>query len=249
MKRLSRLFAVITASRPRLYALDVGHSIEVEIGPPDDEIKRAVAALRAVEAEHDEKAARRMMQQVLPETTLAAYAVRDLILASEEDVVGAALSYGTQVTDAYKSLVRQLADESVSLELALPTDEDPSALNWTETVSLDTATAQGYKHALAAVGSDETVTVAAVGTLTMADSANKQVRLAVERSGARDPALRNRRVITARYTQQAGQEIRDLNLWDSQVRARFEMTRDRRGTTAHVRRPTFLLVEARPRFA
>jgi hypothetical protein len=176
----------------------------------------------------------------VPETTLAAYATRDLLEASEDDVVSAALSYGTAVADAYKSLVRVLAEEEISLQLHLPTEPDAP-------VELTHETANAYKEALRSVGSEETLRVRATGALSMADAGRRQIRVTLDRPATKDPALRRRRAITARYSGAAGRKIEDQGLWNKPVVATFEMTRDRRGTSASVRRPTFLLVDVRPR--
>jgi hypothetical protein len=247
-KRLGRLFHSLTESRPQIFALDFGKSVTVEIGPPEDEVERAAQALRQVADEDDDKRAARLLASAVPETTLAAYATRDLLLASEDDVVAAALSYGASVTDAYKSFVRHLADEMISLNLSLPTDDDETASAGGLVVAIDSEQAASYREALTAVGTDEVVKVKAVGTLTMADSGSRQIRLTLAPDAAKDPAVRRHRAITAGYTGRAGAQIEDLGLWNKEVRADFEMTRDRRGTTTQLRRPTFSLIAATPRY-
>jgi hypothetical protein len=248
IKRLARLFMSLTESHPQLFALDFGKSVEVEIGPAEDEIERASRALAAAEEGESDAARLRHEVEALPETTLAGFAVRDLLRASEEDVVGAALSYGTEVTDTFKSLVRHLAEDDISLRLSLPTDTDIDASEGEAIVELDSERAQLYKDALTAVGTDETIKVNAVGTLTMADSASRQIRVTLDPKARKPPELKNRRAITARYSAKAGKQIQANGLWNTEVIAEFEMTRDRRGTTAHLRQPSFLLVGARARY-
>jgi hypothetical protein len=248
IKRLARFFTSLTESQPQLYALNFGKSVEVEIGPAEEEVERASRALAAAEAGESDAVRIRREVEALPETTLAGFAARDLLLSSEEDVVGAALSYGTEVTDTFKSLVRHLAEDDISLRLSLPTDTDVDARGGEVVVELDSERAQVYKEALTAVGTDETVKVKVAGTLTMADSASRQIRVTLDPKSRKPPELKNRRAITARYSAKAGREIKAAGLWDKEVIADFEMTRDRRGTTAHLRQPTFLLVGARARY-
>ncbi len=242
----ARLFQSLTESRPQLFTLQFGHSIEVEIGPPDDEIQRAAAALSKVEEDDEDFAdlPLRLQTAIIPETTLAALATVDLLEASETDVVGAVLSYGTEVTDAYKTLVRHLADEMISMSLTLPSTGGDDFV-----IELQSEQAEQYKQALTEVGNLETLKVRAAGKLTMADSNSKQVRLTLDSKTAKPALLRNRRAITADYTARAGKAIRDGNLWDKDVIAEFDLSRDRRGTTAHVRPPTFVLTGARARYS
>jgi hypothetical protein len=241
MKRFGHLLSVFTGSRPQLYSFSFASSVVLEIGAPEEEISRANATRKEVEAEKDDKRRKRLMYAAVPETTLAAYATRDLLEASQDDVVSAALSYGTAVAEAYKSFVRVLADEDISLSLELPTDP-------AQPVVLTSETASQHKEAMRAVGSEETLRVKAVGILSMADAGSKQIRLQLDREAQKEPALRGRRAILARYTSAAGNKIQENGLWNTAVIATFEMTRDRRGTSASVRRPTFLLVDVEPRY-
>jgi hypothetical protein len=242
IKRIGHLFMTLTESRPQLFDVAWGNSVTLEIGAPDDEIERAAKALAEVDAVDETEITSRMFQAAVPETLLAAFATQDLLVISEEDVVSAALQYGKAVTDAFKGLVRTLADDEMSLALTLPLSPDEH-----ETIELSSTDARVYKEALMTVGSEETVKVRAVGVLTMADSSARQVRLTLDKSARNDQALRKRRVITAKYTVAAGRKIRDLNLWDHSVRVQFEMTRARAGTATTVRPPTFVLVDAEPR--
>jgi hypothetical protein len=242
IKRLGHLFMTLTESSPQLFNLAWGNSVTLEIGAPDNEIERAAKALAEVDATPELEITSQMFRAAVPDTLLAAFATQDLLVISEEDVIGAALSYGKEVTDAFKGLVRTLADDDLSLEMTLPV-----ALDQHETVELSSLVAQRYKEELMTVGSDETVKVKAVGVLTMADSGARQIRLTLDRNAAKDPSLRKRRAITAKYTLAAGRKIRELNLWDHSVRAEFEMTRARAGTSTTVRPPTFVLVDAEPR--
>lgn len=248
VSKLSRLFTSLTGSRPQVFAMAFGNSVTIEIGAPEDEIERAVKALAAAEAEEDDKKRERLVAQAVPETTLAGYAALDLLQESQDDVVGAALTYGTQVTDAYKALVRALADDDLSMKLALPSAQDLTGASADVSIELESETAQDYKAALTAAGDDEVLKISAVGILSMADSGSRMIRLTLDIEATKDPALRGRRTITARYTGRAHQQIRDGGLWDQNVIAEFEMTRDRRGTTAHLRRPTFTLISAKPRY-
>jgi hypothetical protein len=248
VRKLARLFTSLTESRPQVFALGFGNSVVIEIGAPEDEVERASKALAEAERVESPEQRERLIAQALPETTLAAYATRDLFEASEVDVVGASLSYGTQVTDAYKAFVRTLAEDDLSLRLSLPSGSDPSATQGVIEVELSSEEAQTYKEALTAVGDDEVLHVRAVGILAMADSGSRTVRLTLDRNAPKEPALRNHRTVTARYSGRAHREIKEQGLWDQEVVAEFEMTRDRRGTTAHLRRPTFLLLGARRRY-
>lgn len=243
--RLGRLFTSLTESRPQLFALAFGNSIEVIIGPPEEEIERAAAALRTL-AEDPEREA--LLPSAVPETTLAAYALRELLLESEDDVVAAALSYTADVANAYKTFVRHLADDMLSVRLALPTDVDRDASGGTLSIELASDTAVRYKDALSAIGDEEVVRVQAFGTLTMADSGAELVRLKLDPDAPKHALLRRKRSITARYTRRAHTQIREGNLWDHEVRAEFDMTRDRKGTTAQVRQPTFVLTGAALRY-
>jgi hypothetical protein len=183
----------------------------------------------------------------IPDTLLAALAAEELLDASTEDVLKASLSYGTTVTDAYTRLVRTLADDEISMTLEVP-EVDKDAQPIRRELEISTQTARDYKDALLATGSQETVKVSAAGTLTMADSARRHIRLTLDKAAAKDPRLSNRSAILARYTVSAYQAIRDENLWDRYVIADFEMTRDKQGTTAQRRSPSFILIAARPRF-
>jgi hypothetical protein len=229
-----------------MFGLAFGNSVEVEIGPPDDEVERAARALREVE-ESDEDfddLPLRLQTALIPETTLAVLATVDLLQASEEDVVGAVLEYGTDVTDSYKTLVRHLADADLSMSLRFPRTDGEDF-----TIELASAQAARYKEALTEVGNLETLKVQAVGTLTMADSTSRQFRLTLDPNAPKHPLLRSRRTITADYTAHAGKEVRENGLWDKEVVAQFDMMRDRRGTTAHVRPPTFTLIDVRARYS
>jgi hypothetical protein len=213
---------------------------------PDDEIERAARVLREVEASDEDfdDLPLRLQTALLPETTLAALATADLLEASEDDVVGAVLAYGTEVTDSYKTLVRHLADADVSMALRFERSDGQEF-----EINLASEQAAQYSEALTEVGSLETLTVEAVGTLTMADSTTRQIHLTLDPKTPKPLPLRNRRTITADYTAQAGKEIREGGLWDKEVVASFDMTRDRRGTTAHLRPPTFTLMSARARYS
>lgn len=253
--RLGRFFQSLTESRPQLFALDFGHSVEVEIGPPEEEATRAAARLAELDtdqllqqaAEGDSSAAR-LLASAIPETAIAGYAARELFQEDETDIVPAVLAYGKEVTETYKGLVRSLAADMVSLELSLPTSTDPDAGQRHVVASLGAEGAERYRDALNEVGTEETLKVTAVGTLTMADSGHREARLTLDKTAPRPPQLRrNRQSITARYTTIAGQQIRDDSLWDKPVVADFDMTRDRAGTTARTRPPQFVLKGARLR--
>lgn len=77
------------------------------------------------------------------------------------------------------------------------------------------------------------------------EEAHNDPRVTARRDGCRDaPRVGVPYISRSRH---AVREIRDGGLWDTQVRAVFEMTRDRRGTTAQVRRPTLKLVSVEAR--
>jgi hypothetical protein len=244
---ITRLLAAMTGSRPRYVEFGFAHSVYVDIAAPEEELDLAEEGLREYDKAGTDEERVKLARAAIPSTLLAGLAAEDLLDASTEDVLKASLSYGTTVTDAYKALVRTLADEEISMTLELPeTGEDARPAR--RELQVSTQTARDYKDALSAAGSQETVKVSAAGTLTMADSARKQVRLTLDKGAAKDVRLANRTAILARYTVTAYQTIRKENLWDQHVIADFEMTRNKRGTTAQRRPPSFVLIAGRPRF-
>jgi hypothetical protein len=236
IQRLAGLFSALTNATPLLTAVSMPHSIRIELSPTEQEVERARQAISLAEHEEDEHRQARYLTLAIPDTTMAGIATWDLIEQSREDVVDAALAYGQSVTDAYKSFIRLLADEEITVELKLPFEIEPAVLTFDE--------AQAYKAALAEYGSEETISVTAYGELTMADSGTQQVRLRVDPSRAKDPAIRRQRAITAGYSGPAGTKIRDEGMWGKEVKATFDMTRPRRGTGASSKRPLFVLTDA-----
>jgi hypothetical protein len=257
--QLTKLLSTMTGARPQIYAFGFGQSVYVDIGPSEDELDRADEALGEYERAQDDKTKTdaqrsRLAEAAVPETLLAVLATSELIESSADDVVGSALSYGTQVSDAYKGLVRVLAEEDISMDLELHGERFEGAPGPPIPVEealpgLSSEVAREYREALTAAGSEEIVKITAVGILTMADSGRRQVRLTLDPKAKRDPALPRRQLsIIANYSPAAGRNIKEQGLWDNEVIARVEMTRDRRGSTAHVRRPTFRLISAKPRY-
>lgn len=247
---VTRLFTTMNGSRPRYTAFGWGSSVWVDIAASEEELDRAETAWAEYERTKSNRKRESLARLAIPDTILAALATEDLLAASSEDVLSAALSYGTEVTDAFKALVRTLAEEEISMKIEIPQEpEEEAAERSTRQRELSSGTAQQYKDALQAAGSQETILITAVGVLTMADSARRQVRLTLDSKATNDPALGARRTaITARYTLKAHDAIKKDNLWDQHVIATFEMTRDKTGTTAQKRAPSFVLISARLRY-
>ena len=147
LTELSQLFGSLTGSPVLLWNIGLTGSVEVELGSSEEELSRSKMLLRAAEREKDPKIREQLLQAAVPPMAQAGLAVGELLTTPEESIVETALAYGHAVTDAYKQLVRLLADEELNLTMdgPLPTGEP---------VVVDSSTAEQYKEALAHVGSE-----------------------------------------------------------------------------------------------
>lgn len=244
--------------------LRLAHSVHVWIGPSESEVDAAERALEQYEEEvatpqakpkprpptkteaRREKAKRdRMARQFVPNTVLANSVILELIGETtdedETDPRAAALRYGAGVASRLRAIVKQLADDGLDLEVGWTLDD--------RRVEASADRLSKVAEALGQPGTPSRFRVSVAGTLRMADADKLQFRLRFASDVPRPDVLREWRkgTITGTFTRRMQQSLTERQLWNQEVIAQLEVTREERGTSAARSKPRVRLTAARAR--
>ena len=138
LQRLANLIGSIGGGDPYVEALTFANSVHILLRPRKDELERARADFRrGVELREsrreagmvvDDPTVRRLLEASVPDVEVASALAADLLSVSAEEAPAAAVRFGSEVAQAYKTLANTVAKNELTIELTPPGGGDPVRL-------------------------------------------------------------------------------------------------------------------------
>jgi hypothetical protein len=245
--RLSKLLSSLGA-RPQLEKLAFAKSVTIEFQATEAEAKRAEQHLkdarRLMEAAGDSPSPEQTdeinlaLRGALTDMVVATEMASELVSAASTDAPEVAVSYGSDVAGAYKTLANAVAKAQVTLTIQGP-DREPTELT--------PAKASRVAEELRESTEPRELTITAFGTLSLANQEQHGFGLRLDPDATRHPVLKSKRMVQGTYLSEVEAEIRDQGLWGREVRATLRVVRDALISTSAVRPATYTLVDVEPR--
>jgi hypothetical protein len=163
----------------------------------------------------------------------AARQLTALMSADEDSLLSLAIEAGEPATRAYKTLLKSLVESDVVVE-------------WTdyrsEGASIDPQRAIRDFAVLDREGTEEAGELRVPGHLSMVDSDRHAFALRLPKGAPRPAELKGRRKLGGELPESMARELKERNLWDSDVVATLRVVEERQGTAATPKGMKFELV-------
>lgn len=246
--RASKLLRAF-GTTPMLEQLQFGSSVELEFRAPETEVtsatnklaeaRRLAAAAGPSPTPEQSKEIDLTLGGAVTSILVAAQAASDLVSVPSQDAAEAAVAYGTQVAEAYKTLASAVAKADVTLTIDVP-DHEPVQLTAPKALRV----AEELREATETIEQE----ITAFGVLSIADQEQHGFGLRLDPDARRHPFLRRKRVVHGTYLPAIEHQIREQGLWGNEVRATLLVVRDPIVSTSSIRPQRFVLRAVEPRF-
>ena len=243
--RGANLLAALGA-RPQLATLEFGKSVTVEFRAPDIETARAeekLDAARALAAEREpsedlDAEIALTLGEAVTDVLVASELAAELLSVSSTDAPEAAVGFGNDVAEAYRTLANAVSKAELTFTIQ-PPQHDPGELTPAKAVRV--------ADALRAASEPLEQTIVAFGVLSIANQEQHGFGLKLDTDATRHRLLKGKRVVHGTYLPPVEARIRDEGLWGTEVRATLLVVRDALVSTSTIRPPSYTLIDVEPR--
>jgi hypothetical protein len=233
--RVAHLFKTLVDGEAYMHALAFQSSVHIWFRPSTEEIARAERELQRAKETRDERVAKHALEEAVTDIQVATALAADLLEASPVEAPVRAVTLGTNVAQAYKSLAATVVRGRLSVTLEAPERDEP--------VQLTARKAERVAEALKEVTQPEKFKEVVFGTLSLADAMQKTFGLIFDPGSLRSETFKGKRVIRGSFTPKVEDVIRDKGLWGKRVRATIEVERDALVSTSRIRPPEYRLLD------
>lgn len=235
-------------AKPQLATLTFGKSVTVEFRSPQAEVTRAQEKLNTARAMREavgqepspeqEDEIKLTFGEAITDVVVASGLAAELLSVSSARSPEAAVSFGSEVAEAYQTLARAVSKAQLTFTIEPPAHEP---------AELTPAKAIRVAEELRAASEPREVRIAAFGTLSIANQEQHGFGLKLDTDARRHALLKGKRVVHGTYLPPVEARIRDEGLWGREVRATLSIVRDALVSTSTIRPPSYTLIDVEPR--
>jgi hypothetical protein len=234
-------------AKPQLATLTFAKSVTVEFRAPQAEIIRAedkletarvlAEALGEEPAPEQEDEIRLTLGEAVTDLVVASELAADLLSAPSTEAPETAVSLGSDVAEAYRTLANAVSKAQLTFIIE-PPENDPGELTPAKAIRV--------AEQLKAASEPLEVSVVAFGILSIANQEQRGFGLKLDLEVRRHALLKGKRVVHGTYIPPVEAKIRDEGLWGREVRATLRVVRDALVSTSTIRPPSYTLIDVEP---